>query len=157
MQETLLRLLKARGKTLALAESCTGGYISHRITMVPGASEVFYGGVVSYANHLKVEILGVKERDLMKYGAVSREVAEQMAMGVRRITGADVGVGVTGIAGPGGGTPQKPVGLVYIGFDVDGHVVVLKRLFEGVSRGEFKERVAEEVFTFLIERLEGED
>lgn len=153
----LLGLLIRKGKTLAMAESCTGGFISHMITMVPGASQVFYGGVVSNANHLKVELLGVSEEHLKSFGAVSREVAEEMAVGVRRLTGADIGVGVTGIAGPGGGTAEKPVGLVYLGFDLEGEVDVLKKQYTGLTRGEFKERVAEEVFTYLKERVKGDD
>jgi len=99
---------------LAVAESCTGGMLGERITSVPGSSDVFLGGVIAYHNDVKKTLLGVRAEDVERYGAVSEEVALQMAAGVRERTGADVGVSVTGIAGPGGGTPEKPVGLVWI-------------------------------------------
>lgn len=106
--------LRQRGLTLAVAESCTGGLLSKRITDVPGCSDYYLGGVCSYANAVKTGVLGVQQHTLDTVGAVSPEVAEQMAAGVARALGADVGVGITGIAGPGGGTADKPVGLVYI-------------------------------------------
>ena len=106
--------LRARGMTLAVAESCTGGLLSKRITDVPGCSDYYLGGVCSYANEVKMKVLGVQKETLDTVGAVSPEVAEQMAEGVARALGADVGVGITGVAGPGGGTDDKPVGLVYI-------------------------------------------
>ena len=106
--------LRERGLTLAVAESCTGGLLSKRITDVPGCSDYYLGGVCSYANEVKMRVLGVKKDTLDTVGAVSPEVAEQMAEGVAHALGADVGVGITGIAGPGGGTDDKPVGLVYI-------------------------------------------
>ena len=119
MQNALLaRLLpltlRARGLTLAVAESCTGGLLSKRITDVPGCSVYYLGGVCSYANEVKTRLLGVRKETLDTVGAVSPEVAEQMAAGVAQALGADVGVGITGVAGPGGGTDDKPVGLVYI-------------------------------------------
>ena len=106
--------LRQRGLTLAVAESCTGGLLSGRITDVPGCSDYYLGGVCSYANEVKMKVLGVQKETLDTVGAVSPEVAGQMAEGVARALGADVGVGTTGIAGPGGGTDDKPVGLVYI-------------------------------------------
>ena len=106
--------LRERGMTLAVAESCTGGLLSKRITDVPGCSDYYLGGVCSYANEVKMKVLGVKKETLDTVGAVSPEVAEQMAEGVAKALGADVGVGITGVAGPGGGTDDKPVGLVYI-------------------------------------------
>lgn len=106
--------LRARSMTLAVAESCTGGLLSKRITDVPGCSDYYLGGVCSYANEVKMKVLGVKKETLDTVGAVSPEVAEQMAEGVAKALGADVGVGITGVAGPGGGTDDKPVGLVYI-------------------------------------------
>ena len=102
------------GVTVATAESCTGGNIAHLITQVPGASAYFLGGIVSYANEVKINVLGVSAQDLQKYGAVSEAVAVQMAQGARQVTGADWAVSTTGIAGPDGGTPQKPVGTVWI-------------------------------------------
>jgi nicotinamide-nucleotide amidase len=107
-------LMKARGLSCAAAESCTGGLISHLITQVPGSSEYFLGSVVSYSNEVKVSVLGVNPGDLDRYGAVSGQVARAMLSGVLRITGADTGIAVTGIAGPDGGSGEKPVGTVWV-------------------------------------------
>jgi nicotinamide-nucleotide amidase len=114
IEELVLALCRDRGLTLATAESCTGGLVSARLTSVPGSSDVFVGGVVSYANGVKAAALGVPEAVLREHGAVSAETARAMAEGARERLGADVAVAVTGIAGPGGGTPEKPVGLVYL-------------------------------------------
>lgn len=113
-QEVVLGLLRARGLTLATAESCTGGLVAARLTEVPGSSDVYVGGVVAYADDVKVRSLGVPEAVLARYGAVSALAAAAMASGVRERLGADVGVAVTGVAGPGGGTAAKPVGLVHV-------------------------------------------
>ena len=107
--------LTARKMTLATAESCTGGLLSHRITNVPGSSSYFVGGVVAYANQAKMALLGVRPETLDRFGAVSEATVLEMAHGVRLALKADIGVAVSGIAGPGGGTPEKPVGLVWIG------------------------------------------
>ena len=107
--------LKKQGKTLATAESCTGGLIGATITAVPGVSECYGFGVVTYANEAKEKLLGVKKETLETLGAVSEETACQMAEGALKLSGADVAVAVTGIAGPGGGSAEKPVGLVYVG------------------------------------------
>jgi nicotinamide-nucleotide amidase len=114
MEEAVGILLSEKHKTLAIAESCTGGLISDRITDVPGSSDYFQGTVIAYSNKIKVNLLGVSEEDLNQHGAVSSPVAIQMAQGVRKLARTDYGLGVTGIAGPTGATPQKPVGLVYI-------------------------------------------
>jgi PncC family amidohydrolase len=108
------RLLSTRGLTLALAESCTGGLIGNLITDVAGSSDYFLGSAVTYANSAKQNLLGVRTETLLAHGAVSAETATEMARGARRIFGADIATAVTGIAGPGGDTPGKPVGLVYI-------------------------------------------
>lgn len=110
----VLDLCRAQGLTLATAESCTGGLVAARLTAVPGSSEVFVGGVVAYSNEVKARELGVPETVLERFGAVSAEAAEAMAAGARERLGADVAVSVTGVAGPGGGTPEKPVGLVFL-------------------------------------------
>ncbi len=113
LEEVVGQLLSARLQTLALAESCTGGYISHRITRVAGSSVYYYGGAVTYSNDAKMSFLGVKPATLETYGAVSRETALEMARGIRERTGASIGLSVTGIAGPSGGSPEKPVGTVW--------------------------------------------
>lgn len=114
LEEIVGSLLLSKKQTLALAESCTGGYISHRITRIAGSSAYYIGGAVTYSNEMKIRLLGVRNETLEQHGAVSRETALQMSKGVRRRMGASVGVGVTGIAGPGGATPGKPVGTVWI-------------------------------------------
>ena len=114
MENALVLKLRERGMTLATAESCTGGLIAKRITDLAGCSDVFLGGCVTYANEAKEGLIGVSRETLEKYGAVSEQTAREMAKGVRLALGADVGIATTGIAGPGGGTPEKPVGTVYI-------------------------------------------
>jgi len=109
----VLELCRARGLTLATAESCTGGLVAAGLTAIPGSSEVITGGIVAYANEVKTAELGVPAGLIEQYGAVSAEVAEAMAQGARERLGVDVAVSVTGVAGPGGGTEDKPVGLVY--------------------------------------------
>ncbi len=120
LQAAVVALLRERGLKPATAESCTAGLLSKRITEIPGASEVFECGVTSYANRIKHELLGVSEQTLREFGAVSEPVACQMAEGVRRLAGADIGVGITGLAGPGGGSTEKPVGLVYVALSTAG-------------------------------------
>ena len=120
--EIALHRLRAKGYTLATAESCTGGNIAHRLTSIPGSSESFLGGVVSYANEVKSGVLGVNPADIEAHGAVSREVVEQMAVGACRATGARCSMATSGIAGPGGGSDDKPVGTVWMAWAVDGHV-----------------------------------
>lgn len=115
LEEIVGRLLLKTGWTLALAESCTGGYISHRITRVPGSSDYFKSSAVTYSNEAKMALLGVKKTTLKCFGPVSRETAIEMAQGIRKKTGANVGLSVTGIAGPEGGSPEIPVGTVWIG------------------------------------------
>jgi nicotinamide-nucleotide amidase len=114
IEELVLGVCRSRGLTLATAESCTGGLVAARLTSVPGSSDVFVGGVVAYANSVKTGELGVSDTVLRDHGAVSAEAAAAMSEGARERLGADVAVAVTGIAGPGGGTPEKPVGLVYL-------------------------------------------
>ena len=123
--------LRGRGWTLAVAESCTGGMIGARITAVSGSSDYFVGGVIAYANAVKVDLLGVREDVLFREGAVSDVVACAMAAGVRARLSADVALSVTGVAGPTGGTPDKPVGTVYIGLATPSGVAAEHFCFEG--------------------------
>ena len=115
LQENVVQKLKEKNMKAATAESCTGGLISQRITQVSGASQVFDCGVCSYSNDIKHKVLGVSNETLSVLGAVSSETAMQMAEGVKKLSGADIGISTTGVAGPTGGTPEKPVGLVYVG------------------------------------------
>ena len=114
LETQIVRLLVERKQTLALAESCTGGYIAHRVTNVPGASAIFSAGLVTYSNEAKQRFLGVSAETLARHGAVSEPVAREMAEGACRAAQTDYAIAVTGIAGPGGGTPEKPVGTVFI-------------------------------------------
>lgn len=131
MADVVVRLLKEKGKTLATAESCTGGLIGRSITEVPGASEVYGFGFVTYANEAKEKLLGVKHETLAAHGAVSEETAREMALGARLKSGADIAIAVTGIAGPGGGTPEKPVGLVYVGLSTAENTTAVKLNLSG--------------------------
>ncbi|HUS56877.1 MAG TPA: nicotinamide-nucleotide amidohydrolase family protein [Thermoplasmata archaeon] len=146
-------LLDRQGMKLAVAESCTGGKLGDMITEVPGSSDYFLGGIVSYSNEAKVELLDVDTEVLRERGAVSEEVALQMASGVRSRFGADVGVSITGIAGPTGGTAVKPVGLVFIAVSSDESSVVGRNVFSG-SRSDVKVQSAEKALEMLKGFLE---
>lgn len=147
-------LLKTRGETLATAESCTGGNIAHRFTAMPGASEYFKGGVVAYSNEVKMALLGVDPESLNRYGAVSQSVAEQMAEGVRRATGATYGISTTGIAGPTGGTPEKPVGTVWMAVATPNGVFSRRMVF-GSVRSQNIERASSNCINLLRLQLLG--
>jgi len=131
LEEVVLKLLQEKKMTISLAESCTGGLIANRLTDVPGASASLICGVISYSNASKINILGVSEDTISKYGAVSSQTAEEMAYGVKRINGTDIGLSITGIAGPDGGSAEKPVGLCYIGVALGDKVMVHKLIFNG--------------------------
>lgn len=135
----LVETLKKEGMTITTAESCTGGLIAAAITDVPGSSEVFKRGFVTYCDEAKHEMLGVSEEVLATDTAVSERVASEMAEGAAKTAKADAAISVTGIAGPGGGSPDKPVGLVYIGIYVKGKKIVVKHVFEG-TRAEVREQ-----------------
>jgi len=137
----VLEQCRALGYKLAVAESCTGGLLGERLTNIPGSSDVFLGGVIAYHNEVKLNLLGVRAGDIEEHGAVSEQVALQMASGVREKLGADVGVSVTGIAGPGGGTAEKPVGLVWIAVHASG--VKARRFHVGGDRAEIRQRAAQ--------------
>ena len=135
LESVVGRLLRRQGKTLATAESCTGGYLGKLLTDVPGSSDFYQGGIISYSNALKMRHLKVSPEVLDRWGAVSEPVARQMAREVRNWSGADLGVSVTGIAGPSGGSPEKPVGLVYLGLSDSAGTRVRKLLLEGDREG----------------------
>lgn len=137
----VLEQCRKAGLKLAIAESCTGGLVGERITNIPGSSEVFLGGVIAYHNDVKRDELGVREEDIRRYGAVSEEVVLQMAAGARKRFGADITIAVTGVAGPGGGTPEKPVGLVWIAVD-DGKAKARRFNLIG-DRAEIRQRAAQ--------------
>lgn len=132
---TLAQLLSDQNATLSTAESCTGGLIGHLLTNVPGSSAWYQGGVVSYSNELKMQVLGVKAATLDRVGAVSEQVAEQMAVGARQAFHTTYALSVTGIAGPGGSTADKPVGLTYIGVATPALVVVRRYVWQGSREG----------------------
>lgn len=145
-------LCRLHCKTVALAESCTGGYISHRLTNVSGSSGYFLGGVVVYSNEAKHQLLGVPEESIAEHGAVSAVVARFMAEGVRRAFDCSVGLSVTGIAGPGGGSQEKPVGLVFIGVSDENASRVYSFRLRG-SRLSIKEKTAHKALSLLTKAL----
>jgi PncC family amidohydrolase len=144
--------LSQRGWTLAVAESCTGGLLGHRITNVSGSSAYFQGGTISYSNEAKERILGVPHGILIEHGTVSKETALAMAQGVRRLFGTDLALSVTGIAGPTGGTPEKPVGLVYIALAAEGVDLWEKHIWKG-DREENKRQSTEAALQLLLKYL----
>jgi nicotinamide-nucleotide amidase len=152
IENVVVRLLTEQKKTLALAESCTGGNLAHRLTNVPGASAVFLGGVVSYANAAKEKLLGGRAETLQAHGAVSEAVAREMAAGARARFGTDFAIAVTGIAGPGGGSPDKPVGTVFIALATPAGIEV-RRLLNPWDRATFKDVTATQAWEWLRERL----
>jgi len=153
LEKVVGRLLTEQKQTIALAESCTGGLIAHRLTNVPGSSAYFIGGVVSYANEAKERVLGVSHQTLQKHGAVSEETAREMVRGVRGLLQTDVALAVTGIAGPSGGTPEKPVGLTYIALAAEDLERCERYLWQG-DRWANKEQSAEAALAMLREYLE---
>ncbi len=138
----LKELMEKLGLTVSTAESCTGGLVAARIVNVPGSSSYFMGGVVAYDNRVKMKVLGVRAETLLKFGAVSQETAREMVLGVKELTGTDCAVSTTGIAGPSGGSPEKPVGLTFIGVSVKDRVEVFKFIFEDKHPDPVKRRNA---------------
>jgi nicotinamide-nucleotide amidase len=145
-------LLRQRGLTLGLVESATGGLVSHVITNVPSSSDYYKGSVIAYSNMAKISLVGVKEQTIKKHGAVSPQVAEEMAQGGRRVLDVDICLADTGIAGPSGATPGKPVGLFYIGLSYQTETYSRKHNFRG-DREQNKKAAAEAVLLWLKEYL----
>ncbi|HET7322296.1 MAG TPA: nicotinamide-nucleotide amidohydrolase family protein [Longimicrobiaceae bacterium] len=155
LEEEVGSLLRSSGRSLAVAESCTGGLIGHRITNVAGSSAYFLLGVVSYSNEAKQGVLGVREETLASHGAVSTQTAEEMALGVRRLAGTDVAISTTGIAGPGGGSAEKPVGSVCVGLAWEGGVWSERfELGRDRDRAEIKQATADLALRRLLAWLE---
>jgi len=152
VEEVIIRLLTKRRQTLALAESCTGGCIAHRLTNVPGASKIFVGGIVAYGNAAKQKFLGVRAETLARQGAVSETVAGAMAEGARAKFGADFAIAVTGIAGPTGGTKIKPVGTVFIALS-SALGTIVERQFNPCGRKRFKDLTAQQALEMLQAQL----
>lgn len=149
LEKKVVELIKKLGMNISTAESCTGGMIASRLIDVPGVSEIFKEGIVSYSNDAKMKRLGVKKETLEKYGAVSKETAKEMVMGLD----SDIAIATTGIAGPDGGTPEKPVGLVYIGIRVKNDIYVEKKFFNG-DRMKIRERAVSQSLFSLIKILD---
>jgi PncC family amidohydrolase len=152
IEKEIVGKLALSGKKLAVAESCTGGLLGARITGVSGSSACFLGGVISYSNELKERLLGVPAKVLVEHGAVSEQAARAMAEGALRAARADFALSVTGIAGPDGGTPSKPVGLVYIGLAGSGDTVVRRYVFAG-DRSAVRKSAVEEALALLLSVL----
>ena len=152
LEQAIVQLMTEHKLTLSAAESCTGGMFSARVINTAGASVVYEAGFVTYANKAKHKLIGVKKKTLKEYGAVSKETAKEMVKGTLKATGADYAVSITGIAGPGGGTAQKPVGLVYIGCGRKHHIVVKQYQFCG-DRAQVRESSVESALLQLWEVL----
>ncbi len=152
IEEEINDLLHQKGLTLGLVESATGGLISHLITNVPGSSSHYQGSITSYSNEIKMKVVGVKEDTLEKYGAVSSQVAEEMAAGGRKVLGVDICLADTGIAGPGGASPDKPLGMFYVGLAHRSGTYSRKHLFQG-TREQNKRQAAETALAWLKEYL----
>ena len=152
----LVRVLKERGLKITFAESCTGGLLSSGIVSVPGASEVFYGSIVSYDNSIKESCLGVSRDILESVGAVSDECARQMAFGVRKVMKSDIAVSATGIAGPGGGSEEKPVGTVFLGFSSREKTIGIRTFSEG-DRQQIRDLTCLKAYALVLYMLENEE
>jgi len=155
----LKEIILEKGLKLATAESCTGGLVAARIVNVPGSSEYFLGGIVSYTNEVKMKVLNVNPNTLLTFGAVSEETAREMVEGVKSLLGADCAISTTGIAGPTGGTKEKPTGLTYIGVSVKDRVEVYKFIFEDkdpgpvVRRNRRRRKAAKKAIQLLVKML----
>ena len=149
----IIDIMRQKKLTLGTVESATGGLIANLLTDIPGSSDVFQGSIIAYSNDIKIKIVGVKKATIEEYGAVSPQVARAMAQGGRQVLGVDICVADTGIAGPGGGTPGKPVGLFYLGLSHQGGIFTDKYLFKG-SRDENKQRAAQAALAWVMAFLE---
>ncbi len=149
LAKKVVEILKSRGLKVSCAESCTGGLVAAEIISVPGSSEVIDCAFVTYSNEAKTKLIGVPEEDIKEFGAVSEVVARKMALGAKKASGADIGVSATGIAGPGGGTEEKPVGLVYVAIAGDNRVLCKKLYIKG-SRSKVRKKATEEILKLIL-------
>lgn len=149
---TISNKLKKKNLSIATAESCTGGLLAHLLTNISGSSEYFERGVVTYSNISKIELLGIPKETIKEYGAVSEETAKAMAIGIKERSNVDIGISTTGIAGPTGGTKEKPVGLVYIGIATSKNTQVKQFIFSE-KRVQNKERACNETLKFLLDTI----
>jgi len=154
LEEEIGNLLRRKGLTLGVVESATGGLISHRITNVPGSSDYYKGSVTAYSNETKIKVVGVRGGIIERYGAVSNRVAEEMAKGGRKLLAVDICLADTGIAGPSGATPGKPVGLFYMGLSHKGETCSRRHEFQG-DREQNKRSAAEAALSWLRDYLKG--
>jgi len=154
LEQEIGALLRQKGLTLGIVESATGGLLSHRITNIAGSSDYYKGSVTAYSNQVKIGVVGVKEDTLNQYGAVSPQIAEEMALGGRKILSADICIADTGIAGPGGASPEKPVGLFYLGLSHGERTFSREHNFKG-DREQNKQSAAEAALSWLKEYLAG--
>ena len=154
LEQEIGDLLRQRGMTLGAVESATGGLISHRITNIPGSSDYYKGSVTAYSNETKIRVVGVKQETIDRHGAVSAQVAEEMAEGGRKLLAVDICLADTGIAGPGGATSGKPVGLFYLGLSTQGKTYSRQHNFAG-NRDQNKQDAAEAALRWLKEYLSG--
>jgi len=152
--QELFKILKEKKATLGTAESCTGGLLASEITSIAGSSEFFLGSIVSYANSVKEAFLDVTKEELKDHGAVSQIVAEKMAKGVRHRLNCTYGIGITGIAGPGGGSKEKPVGTIWLAVSGPNFVSTQKEMFQG-NRQEIRKKASEQALKLLIEKIKG--
>ncbi len=146
--EKIIENFTIKNLKIAIAESCTGGYVSHMITNISGASNVFERGIVCYSNQAKIDLLKVKPKSIEIHGAVSEKVVKQLAKNIKKLSNVEIGIGVSGIAGPTGGTPEKPVGTVFIGFSIESETEVKRFLFSA-NRIDFKKMVLEKIIDYL--------
>jgi len=156
---TVLELARRTGKTLirkrlslSVCESCTGGMLGSILTSIPGSSQYFLGGIIAYSDKTKKDIVGVRSVTLKNHGAVSVDVAKEMAQGVQKLLGSDIGLGITGIAGPSGGTKKKPVGLVYVSLSHKEHILVKRFLFRG-KREQIRKKVCKAALLLLTRHI----
>lgn len=152
LEQIVLYYLEMRGATISVAESCTGGLVAERLTSISGASRSFLGGAVVYSNELKTQFAGVPPEMIERHGAVSKEVAAALAEGIRKRCGSTYGLGVTGIAGPGGGSEEKPVGLVYVGVSDNDGTEVVERKFSG-DRSRIRQYTSQQALDLVRRRL----